>query len=224
MSSYARRRGAWLIVLALLAAGAAMLWPHPDHTSPTPPAAHAGASSTAPNPAATAPRPGDGSVTPPAAPSLSPSVSTPGSALDPARRAPGAPMDAGPADPAEPLAPPTIAARPGSTAARAAVERATRFVRAYARPTQATPAAAWWAAVTPHLSPQAVEDYRGTDPATVPWDRVTGPGRLVPLGNGTEAVLAVAVPTDAGPVTVHLVPGPARGWVVTRAVLPDGPA
>ncbi len=137
----------------------------------------------------------------------------------------GQPMDSGetpdPAD-APAGAEQRIGVDPGSRTAQQAVTIAERFATAYAAPTGGVTAARWWAAVDALLSEQAAADYAGADPAQVPWTRRTGPGRLVPLGDGSTPVVAVQVPTNAGKVTVHLVPDTRRGWVVTRVQMPAG--
>ncbi|MDN5804774.1 MAG: hypothetical protein L0H26_09365 [Microlunatus sp.] len=71
-----------------------------------------------------------------------------------------------------------------------------------------------------YLTPQAALDYEGVNPLTVPWTRAVGKGHLVPLGDGTELVVAVAVATDTGAATVHLVPDDKRTWAVSKVVLP----
>lgn len=137
----------------------------------------------------------------------------------------GQPMDSDeipdPAD-APAGAPQTIGVDPRSRPAQQAVTIAERFATAYAAPTSGVTSAHWWPAVAALLSEQAAADYAGVDPTRVPWTRRTGPGRLVRLGDGSTPVVAVQVPTDAGAITVHLVPDPRRGWVVTRVQMPAG--
>lgn len=99
--------------------------------------------------------------------------------------------------------------------ADAARDRAVAALRAFA----ATDgdAAAWWVALQPYLSVQAVDAYEGTDPALVPVHEV-GTGRVLP---GCTAVsCGVAVDTDAGTYTVAMTrPGePDAVWVVSRFI------
>ncbi|MDN5780370.1 MAG: hypothetical protein L0H96_26215, partial [Humibacillus sp.] len=175
---------------------------------------------TATNPAVAVPTrpPADGDTLPTATPA--PTV-TRLSAVSTTTAEVDEPMDEAPPDPADAPAgaPQTIAVDPASPVAAAAIKRATDFTTAYARPSR-TNQRAWWAGVTPHLSPQAVLDYNGVLATRVPYTRVTGPGGLQPFGDGSQRVLLVVVPTDAGMVRVHLVPDEARGWVVTRAEMP----
>ncbi len=215
---------------ALLGVGVLLLWPARPPRSPvaapssTPTSAGFAATPTTTNPAVA--RPASSKTTggtlptaPPelttaARPSAVPTAPTTTAEVD-------EPMDEAPPDPADAPAgaPQTIAVDPASPTAAAAITRATDFTTAYARPSRPSQHA-WWAGVTPHLSPQAVLDYNGVLATRVPYTRVTGPARLQPFGDGSQRVLLVAVPTDAGMVRVHLVPDEARGWVVTRAEMP----
>ena len=211
---------------ALLGVGVLLLWPARPPRSPaaapssTPTSAGFAAPPTTTNPAVAVPTSpaADGDTLPTATPA--PTV-TRLSAVPTTTAEVDEPMDEAPPDPADAPAgaPQTIAVDPASPAAAAAIKRATDFTTAYARPSR-TSQHAWWAGVTPHLSPQAVLDYNGVLATRVPYTRVTGPGRLQPFGDGSQRVLLVAVPTDAGMVRVHLVPDEARGWVVTRAEMP----
>lgn len=215
---------------ALLGVGVVLLWPTRPPRLPaaapssTPTSAGFAAAPTATNPAVGRPASpaAAGDTLPPASPE--PLTVTRAPAV-PTSRATTAgvdePMDEAPPDPADAPAgaPQTIAVDPASPTAGAAIERATGFTTAYARPSR-TSQHAWWARVTPHLSPQAVLDYNGVLATRVPYTRVTGPGRLQPFGDGSQRVLLVAVPTDAGIIRVHLVQDEARGWVVTRAEMP----
>lgn len=54
----------------------------------------------------------------------------------------------------------------------------------------------WWAELEPLLSQKAAQDYANVDPANVPVQLITGPGKIV---DDTSAYVAqVAVPTNAG--------------------------
>ena len=114
-------------------------------------------------------------------------------------------------DEASSLAPPTEDEASG----RAAVDAASAAVAAFAHPDR-TPAA-WWAALSPLLSPAAVVAYAGTDPAEVPAHRVTGSARA---GTSQSAFLDwVFVPTDAGDYAVLLVRADAAApWLAERIV------
>ena len=130
--------------------------------------------------------------------------------------------DDGHADDGESLpagAVPTVAAT--TTTQRAAVTAAARFMTAFAKPKPGTTRTAWWAQIKPLLSPQAVLDYAGTDPANVPYVHLTGPATLTSVGASADNVAFVAVPTDVGRYIVHLAPTPTGGWTVTRITPPS---
>lgn len=97
-----------------------------------------------------------------------------------------------------------------------ATRLAAAFMTAFARPGSSSTAQAWWAKVKPYLTPQAATDYDGTDPANVPFTAVTGAGVIVPLDAADSSVLAVRIPTDAGPYLVEVISTP-DGLRVTRA-------
>jgi hypothetical protein len=96
---------------------------------------------------------------------------------------------------------------------RAALDAATTTVTAFARPGE-TPAA-WWAGLSPLLSPAGAVAYLGTDPAEIPAHEVTGPASV---GASPSAFLAtVFVPTDAGEYAVLLVRADAGApWLAER--------
>lgn len=74
------------------------------------------------------------------------------------------------------------------------------FMQTFARPPAAVPAEQWWQKVKPLLSAQAAQDYQGTDPANVPFTRITADPELVPAaGSAQGSGLTVArVETDTG--------------------------
>lgn len=231
------RPGPIWVITALTVTGLALLVWATGLFFPTHPAASTAARISSSNPATTAPppsasaKPGEWAASVPAddptTAAPSPAQPAPSATASPSARPTSlsaAPMDQGPTpDPADAPAgaPQTIGVAPGSRSGQQAVTIAERFTQAYAAPPEGTTPAQWWAAVAVLLSDQARTDYSGVDPARVPWTRQAGPGRLVPLGDGTTPVVAVQVPTDTGKVTVHLVPETRRGWVVTRVQMPD---
>ena len=115
-----------------------------------------------------------------------------------------------------------------AASSRAAVE----FVSAFARRPGDTPAL-WWARVQNRLTPQAQASYAApsallpqVDPATVPFTKVTGPAQVHPWADPQAAAddLAVAVPTDAGVVVVHVVPSTSPATAkVSLLDFPSGP-
>lgn len=164
------------------------------------------------------------------------STSTPARATTTARPSPGTPPEATLAAPARsttstssepdddsllvPTADPTLPATTPNQ--QAAVKAAATFMTLFARPAAGTTTTAWWVKVKPLLSAQAAADYAGTDPANVPYTRVTGPAQLAPVGTDTAGglVVFVAVPTDTGRYLVHLQPAGSGTWVVTRLTPP----
>lgn len=110
---------------------------------------------------------------------------------------------------------------PPAKQARAATQAAVRFVNAYKRPDNASRAStkkAWWDAVAPLMTPQAQQDYSGTDPANITITKITGPGKITPVMTEADLVTLVVVPTNIGSVTVHLV-GPDQK--VSRLTFPN---
>ena len=91
-------------------------------------------------------------------------------------------------------------------------------MRAFARPS--APAGEWWREFSAFLTPQAIADYTGTDPANVPAHRVTGPGRVI--GTDSDLLARIQVPTDAGSYLVLLVRSPeVPDWRVDRLLPPE---
>ena len=80
------------------------------------------------------------------------------------------------------------------------VRRATDFVMAFARPNSGPAARQWWPRVRVLMSPEAARDYAATDPARVPFTRVTGSGAVLEPDSDvdSEGGVQVGVPTDAG--------------------------
>lgn len=80
------------------------------------------------------------------------------------------------------------------------VRRATVFVTAFARPNSGPAARQWWPRVRSLMSSEAALDYAATDPARVPFTRVTGPGAVLEPDSDMddEGGVQVGVPTDAG--------------------------
>lgn len=77
----------------------------------------------------------------------------------------------------------------------------------------------WWAALKPHLSAGARQDYVGTDPATIGARRLTGPASVTPAS--LPALARVAVPTDAGRYLVLLSRSPGQQWAMARILVPE---
>lgn len=84
---------------------------------------------------------------------------------------------------------------------RAAVASfATRFMKAFARPSGKVSPRAWWDRVASMLSDDAVDTYRGLTPAQVPFSKVTGPLLLDDVDPAGEAfwIQPVTIGTNAG--------------------------
>lgn len=189
-----------LIAPAILAALAAlalfhMQGRHQEPARPVPP-------TTAP--ASSAPRASDSPVAPAPAASAVPGADSPSTSISAGSSRPG-----------------TATARPhpdrGAARSKAARAVAAAFMRAFARPAPGVSQASWWAAVAPFLSAQAARDYSGTDPAEVPFTRLTGRPVELPTDAPTDLLRAVKVPTDAGDYLVELQTSEA-GLQVTRVV------
>ena len=206
------------IVLAVLALISLLFLQHrsPETTSPT------GATGTTP-PAPAEARRGSppaadavtGSTSAPETPPTHPSVAT----------GPLAPVAPGDEDSGAVL-PPSAAATP-RTAAQAALwstatTKAVTFMTAFARPRTPGATQTWWLEVKPFLSAQAAADYAGTDPTAVPFNTVTGPAVVVPVDAPDSLVIAVRVPTDAGPYLVEIETTD-TGQRVSRATPSDQP-
>lgn len=89
-------------------------------------------------------------------------------------------------------------------------------MHAFARPATAADRATRWNRVQALLSPRAVPDYTDTDPANVPFTRVTGAAAVMPSTAPPDLLTVVRVPTDQGPYRVEL-ERLATGWFVTLA-------
>ena len=107
-----------------------------------------------------------------------------------------------------------VLAGPDRASARQA---AVAVMRAYARP-GASPAR-WWARLVPHLSPEALIAYEGTDPSGIPARAVTG--RASVTTSSLPALARVSVPTDVGAYLVVLSRIPGTGWRVERLIPPE---
>lgn len=135
---------------------------------------------------------------------------------------PPAAASSGPGDAGAAL--PTAEASPtwDDQAAAAADVAADTAVTAYL---DKTDPAGWFARLTPHLTPAAVDAYSYTDPTQVPGTRLltaTGPGQAVAIG-GSGYLAAVPVRTDAGIITARLVrTGAGAPWLVDHFDLPPG--
>jgi len=154
-----------------------------------------------------------------------PSAPTPAPASPTATRPRGSSVDPGngqDADTGRPV-PAGAAATPRTRADAVrfadAERRAVAFMHAFARPATPAARATWWIRVQPLLSPRAVPDYTDTDPASVPFTRVTGAAAVMPSTAPPDLLTLVRVPTDQGPYRVEL-ERLATGWFVTR-VRPD---
>ncbi len=192
-----------VFLVALIAVG--LLFLH-DHD---PSAAAAPRTPSAPAPSPTiAQGPAEGT------PSVAPTSSAP-----PASAAGDAQVDAA-GTPLLPAA--TSSPRAGKQSARfkTAAATATAFMRAFARPAPPLDQSAWWAKVEVFMSPLAAADYQDTDPAAVPFDRVTGRAAVMPTDAPSDLLTAVKVPTDAGDYIVEL-QTTETGMQVTRAVPPS---
>lgn len=81
---------------------------------------------------------------------------------------------------------------------------AVRFMKTFARPSRTVNSSTWWNRVAAMLTDDAADDYLGTDPALVPFRKVTGPASLIANHDDSDGfwLQKVAVPTDAGTYTV----------------------
>ena len=116
-----------------------------------------------------------------------------------------------------------IPATPASTfEQRQAIAAAEAFMGAFARPLADVDRDAWWAAVSPLMTPQGRLDYAGVDPTRVPFTRLTGPGLIQPQPQEADSHLQtlVRIPTDAGDYLIAL-EHRQQGWLVARAT-PQG--
>jgi hypothetical protein len=99
---------------------------------------------------------------------------------------------------------PTLPAAPAD-----ATTAATAFAQAWARPHLS--AGDWWTGIAPLCDQGLADRFRSTDPANVPATTITGPP--APAGPVTAEAALLAVPTDAGTLTVSLI-HTATGWRV----------
>jgi hypothetical protein len=126
---------------------------------------------------------------------------------------------AGPNDSKMSAQPAPVAPTQDATSSTAAVNLAQRALTAFARPT--VDAETWFTELAPLLTPAARSAYVGTDPAEVPAQTLTGPGRAE---DSPSAFLAyVVVPTDVGDYRLLLSrEGGDAGWLVETITAPDG--
>ncbi|MDN5798116.1 MAG: hypothetical protein L0H79_20545 [Intrasporangium sp.] len=101
-----------------------------------------------------------------------------------------------------------------------ATSTATAFMTAFARPSAAVDQVAWWTKVRSFMTDQAAADYEGTDPAQVPYARITGAAAVIPTDAPTDLLTAVRVPTDVGDYIVEFTTGD-HGMQVSRVVPPS---
>ncbi len=98
-----------------------------------------------------------------------------------------------------------------TTPSEPAVELAEQFAQLWARPTVSVQT--WWGELVPLCEKGFAERLHTVDPARVPANQVTGPGKPT---ISRRSYLEVAVPTNAGVLTVHLVLSVADGqWKVS---------
>jgi hypothetical protein len=95
--------------------------------------------------------------------------------------------------------------------APAAVDAATGYVQAWARPNLDQPA--WLAALQPLVLPAYAPLLADTDPANVPATTLTGAPRVV---SSTTDTVVVDVPTDTGRIRVTVVAAAGR-WLIATA-------
>lgn len=90
---------------------------------------------------------------------------------------------------------------------------ATRFMKAFARPTTKTSARVWWERVAKDLTDDAIDLYAGITPDQVRFTKVTGPAVLQPVDAASDAfwIQPVTVPTNGGVYTL-LVQLPSSGF------------
>lgn len=100
--------------------------------------------------------------------------------------------------------------------APAAIDAATGYVQAWARPNVDQPA--WLAGLQPLVLPAYAPLLADTDPANVAATTLTGAPRAV---SSTTDTVVVDVPTDAGPIRVTVVPAGGRWLVATAAPVPE---
>lgn len=82
----------------------------------------------------------------------------------------------------------------------AAITHADAVMVAFAQPTLAYEA--WWAQLSPLMSPEGQEKYSAVDPANIPVSQVLGSGMSV--DEFTPYIARIAIPTDVGTYVVVL--------------------
>lgn len=113
---------------------------------------------------------------------------------------------------------PTTTETVAPDAASEAENRATAFLRAFARTDLAQDA--WWTGVEGYFTPQARAIYEATDVANVPVSSVVEDSAVLLEDTSTPYRTQVAVDTDAGTYTVVLVRADGA-WLVERATPPS---
>lgn len=110
-----------------------------------------------------------------------------------------------------PVREPTPTELPVSAAAPAAIDVATRWVRAWVRPAQATTAQQWLDGLRPLTTPEYLGVLSSVDPVNIRATRQTGQVRAV---SATPQLVRVQVPTDAFTLIVTVVDD-GSGWRVS---------
>lgn len=113
---------------------------------------------------------------------------------------------------------PTTTETVAPDAASEAEDRATAFLRAFARTDLAQDA--WWTGIEGYFTPQARAIYEATDVANVPVSSVVEDSARFLEDTSTPYRTEVAVDTDAGTYTVVLVRADGA-WLVERATPPS---
>lgn len=123
--------------------------------------------------------------------------------------------------PAQPSGPPPAAHRPAPPAPAPpdAVSAAAEFANRWVVHPPGMPATAWTGQLQPLSEPELLIRLADVDPARVPGTQVTGPPATV---NTADQVVTVAVPTDAGPLTVTVAHS-AAGWRVHQVEQAEAP-
>ncbi|MEU8655830.1 hypothetical protein [Actinoplanes philippinensis] len=107
-------------------------------------------------------------------------------------------------------------AAPSAPPAPAAIDAASGYVQAWARPTLDQPT--WLAGLQPLVLPAYAPLLADTDPANVAATTLNGAPR--PVSSTTDTVV-VDVPTDAGPIRVTVVAADGRWLIATAAPAPE---
>lgn len=187
------------LVLGVLAVGVLLFWPAEPTSAPAASPGDIGSSTPAPSGSATT--------------EAMPGAPTTGPYADPDEGA----TDDWPAEFPDGTLPPSTH-QPSSPQDVAAISTAEAFATAFAR-RPSDQEAAWFEGIKPFLTSQSRQDYLGSDPVTVGYQQVTGPGALAVL-HGEEAgyLSDVLIPTDQGEWTVRLQLDERypSGWAVQR--------